>query len=57
MTVTTLLLRAKSALAGFGVLAAFAVIALGASLAPERAQEQDEAGDLRIGSEPFERAV
>lgn len=47
MTVTTLLLRAKSALAGVGVIAAFAVIALGVSLAPERAQEQDEAGDLR----------
>ena len=47
MTVTTLLLRARSALAGFGVIAAFAVIAAGMSLAPERAQEQDEASDLR----------
>ena len=47
LTVTTLLLRARSALAGFGVIAAFAVIAAGMSLAPERAQEQDEASDLR----------
>lgn len=47
MTVRTLLLRARSALVGLGVFAAFAVIAAGMSLAPERAQEQDEAGDLR----------
>ncbi|WP_430431717.1 cell wall hydrolase [Oceanicaulis sp.] len=47
LTLSTLLLRAKSALAGIGMIAAFVVIAAGVSLAPERAQQQDQAGELR----------
>lgn len=43
MKTQTLIQRARRALAGIGVVAAFAVVAAGVSLAPERMREQDEA--------------